>query len=72
MRFLNEKYVPDDKKIELTEEMLSENQLKRTMTLKFSVIFHPDKNVMEEKVIQVLRGEIMKLIVDYIEQFKGE
>ena len=67
MRFLNEKYVPAEKKLDLTEEMLSENQLKRTMTIKFTLIFHPDKNVSEDKIIQVLRAEIMKLIVDYIE-----
>jgi len=63
--------VPADKKIDLTDEMLAENQLKRTMTVKFSVIFHPDKNVNEEKKIQYLRAEITKLINQFIDMFKG-
>jgi hypothetical protein len=45
--FINEEYVPAEKKIDLTDEMLAEDQLKRTMVVKFSVIFHPDKNVNE-------------------------
>lgn len=72
LRFLNENYVPTEKKIELTDEMLNEQNLKRTMVVKFSRIFHPDRQVNEEKKIQVLRQEIMKMINQFIEQFKGE
>ena len=31
LRFINDEYAPADKKIALTDEMLTENQLKRTM-----------------------------------------
>ena len=55
LRFINDEYAPADKKIALTDEMLAENQLKRTMVTKFTMIFHPDKNVNEEKKIQILR-----------------
>ena len=72
LRYLNQHYVPADKKIVLTDEMLSESKLKHTMVTKFSRIFHPDKQVNEEKKIQVLRQEIMKLINQFIDQFKGQ
>ena len=70
LKFVNENYSPADKKIELTEEMLTDGNLKRTMTIKFSKVFHPDKQVNEEKKIQVLRAEIMKMINQFVEMFK--
>ena len=71
LKFVNTEYTPADKKIELSEEMLTESNLKRTMTMKFSIIFHPDKQVNEEKKIQVLRAEIMKMINQFVVTFKG-
>ena len=55
LRFINDEYAPADKKIALTDEMLTENQLKRTMVTRFAMIFHPDRNVNEEKKILILR-----------------
>lgn len=72
LRYLNDNYIPAEKKIELTDEMLKENQLKRTIITKFCPIFHPDKNVNEEKKIQVLRQEITKFLTRKIEYFKGQ
>ena len=63
-------YVPNDRKFELTDEMLSEGQVKRTITLKFSRIFHPDRNVNEERKVQVLRAEIMKHLSSFIEEYR--
>ena len=71
LRYLNENYVPQDKKLNLTDDLLTENKLKHTMVTKFSRIFHPDRQVNEEKKKQVLCEEIMKLINNFIDQFKG-
>ena len=49
LTYLNENYVPEGRKITLTEENLKESNLKRLMTTKFSLIFHPDKNVNEAR-----------------------
>ena len=49
--FLNKKYVPKDKKLTLTEDNLNESSIKRTMILKFLPIFHPDKNMDEERKV---------------------
>ena len=49
LRYLNENHVPADKKLTLDDEALKESKLKRLMTTKFSLIFHPDKNVNEER-----------------------
>ena len=62
--------MPNDRKFELTDEMLSEGQVKRTITLKFSRIFHPDRNVNEERKVQVLRAEIMKHLSSFIEEYR--
>ena len=51
LKFVNENYAPNNKKLTLTEEMLSANKLKRTMTTKFTLMFHPDKNVNEPRHI---------------------
>ena len=48
LKYLLENYVPEDKKFELTEDMLSIAKIKRTILQKFTIIFHPDKNVNEE------------------------
>ena len=47
--YVNENYVPADKKLTLDDEALKESNLKRLMTIKFSRIFHPDKNRNEER-----------------------
>ena len=52
--------MPEGRKITLTDEILQEGKLKRLMTIKFSLIFHPDKNVNEARQIQILREDIMK------------
>ena len=70
LRYLHENYIPEDKKFELTAEMLSENQLKKTMQKRFALVFHPDKNENEERKVQVLRQEIMQMINNWVEQFK--
>ena len=58
LKYCNEHYAPAAKKIDITDEMLSDDKLKRTITMKFKVIFHPDKNVNEPRQIQILREEI--------------
>ena len=70
LKYILENYVPEDKKFELTEEMLNEGQVKRTITIKFSRIFHPDRNVNEERKVQVLRQEIMKHLSSFIEEYR--
>ena len=49
LKYINEHYAPAAKKIDITEEMLSDDNLKRTITTKFALIFHPDKNVNEPR-----------------------
>ena len=49
--FINENYVPADRKLELTEDDLQEHKLKRLMTTKVALIFHPDKNINEERQV---------------------
>ena len=51
LKFVNEHYTPASKKIELTEEMLAFENLKKTITIKFTRVFHPDKNVNEPRQI---------------------
>lgn len=70
LRFINDTYAPADRKIELTDEMLSADKIKRTMTIKFSKIFHPDKNVNEPRQVQILREEIMRVINIFVEEYK--
>ena len=70
--FLNKEYVPDDKKLDLKDELLKENSLKKTMLKMFLPIFHPDKNMAEERKIQVLREEITKHLNNFVEQFKNK
>ena len=72
LTYINDNYVPAEKKIDLKEEMTKESQLKKTMIKSFVPIFHPDKNVNEEKKIQLLREEICKHINNFVEQFKGK
>ena len=49
LKFINEQYVPATKKLTLDDTALKESNLKRLMTTKFSLIFHPDKNVNEQR-----------------------
>ena len=49
LTYLNQNYIPEEKKLALDVEALKESNLKRLMTTKFSLIFHPDKNVNEER-----------------------
>ena len=58
LKYINENYVPEGRKITLNDENLKESNLKRLMTTKFAVIFHPDKNRNEARQIQILREEI--------------
>ena len=51
LKFLNENYTPTAKKLTLTDEMLSEEKLKRLITSKFCLIYHPDKNRNEARQI---------------------
>ena len=71
LTYINDTYVPAEKKLDLKEGMLKESQLKKTMVKSFVPIFHPDKNVNEEKKVQLLREEIWKYINNFVEQFKG-
>ena len=50
--------------------MLTEDKLKRLMSTRFALIYHPDKNVNEPRQIQILRAEIMKLINVFVEEYK--
>ena len=61
--------MPADRKLELTEDDLQEHKLKRLMTTKVALIFHPDKNINEERQVQILREEIMKYLSVFIEQY---
>ncbi len=70
LKFLNTDYVPEDKRGKLKDEMLSEDKLKRTMTIHFAKIFHPDRNVNATREKQILCEEIMKLINIFMEEFK--
>ena len=49
LKYINEHYAPAAKKIDITKEMLSDDNLKRTIITKFAPIFHPDKNVNEPR-----------------------
>ena len=68
--FLNENYVPAERKIALTEEALQENNLKKLMTLKFAIVFHPNKNVNEPRHIQLLREDIMVHLNGFMDKFR--
>lgn len=68
LRYLLEHHVPANQKFELTEEMLKEANVSRTITLRYSKIFHPDRNVNEERRIRVFREEIMKLLNSFVER----
>ena len=70
LKYVNENYAPEDRKLTLSEDDLKDGKLKRLMTTKFTLIFHPDKNVKEERQVQILREEVMKFINIYIEEFK--
>ena len=70
LKFINTNYAPEDKKDKLTDEMLSEDKMKRTMTIHFAKMFHPDKHVNSERQKQILCEEIMKLINIFMEEFK--
>ena len=70
LKYINENYIPAERKLTLTDEMLSEDKLKRLMTTRFSLIFHPDKNVSEPRQIQILREEIMSKINIFVEEYK--
>ena len=58
LKYVNENYVPAERKFTLTEENLKEGNLKRLMTTKFALVFHPDKNRNEPRQVQILREEI--------------
>lgn len=51
LKFINEKYSPVAKKLTITDDMVTEDKLKRLMKTKFSPVFHPDKNVNEPREI---------------------
>ena len=70
LKFVNDSYSPEGTKVDLTEEMLKENQLKRTILRQFIPRFHPDKNVNEDKKTKLLREEICKYLNNLNEQFK--
>lgn len=70
LKMINELYAPATRKIDLTDELLSEDKLKRTITTKFSKVFHPDKNVNEPRQIQILREEIMRFLNIFVEELK--
>ena len=72
IHFVNDNYVPAAKKVALTDEMLKEGELKRTITLKFTRIFHVDKNVNEPRQVQILREEIMKWLNTFMENLKED
>lgn len=61
LKFVYYQYTPAKakKKINLSEEMLAEENLKRTISIKFVKIFHPDKNVSAPRTTQLLSTEIM-------------
>ena len=70
LKFLNEHYTPAARKLTLTDDMLTEDKLKRLITVKFSIIYHPDKNRNEPRQIQILREEIMRNLNIFLEEFK--
>ena len=70
LKYLNEHYTPAARKLTLTDEMLSEEKLKRLITTKFSLIYHPDRNRNEARQVQILREEIMKTLNIFLEEFK--
>lgn len=70
LKFINEKYTPEAKRLTLTDDMVTEDKLKRLMKVKFSPVYHPDKNVNEPREIQILREEIMRFINIFLEEFK--
>ena len=70
LKYVNDNYVPEARKIALDDDKLKESNLKRLMVIKFSIIFHPDKNINEERQVQILREEIMRKITTFIEEFK--
>ena len=70
LQYINTNYTPTERKLTLTEEMLTEDKLKRLMSTRFALIYHPDKNVNEPRQIQILRAEIMKLINVFVEEYK--
>lgn len=65
---MNKEYTPAEKKrIDITEEILAEDKLKRTIRTKFSKIFHPDKNVSAPRHTQILCAEIMNILNTFAE-----
>lgn len=71
LKYLNEHYIPAEKKLTLTDEQLKEENLKKTITTKFARIYHPDKNRNEERQVQILREEVMRVLNKLLEMFKG-
>ena len=69
LTYINKNYVPEGRKITLTEENLKESNLQRLIK-KFAIIFHPDKNVNEARQIQIFREDIMKKLTMFIEELK--
>jgi len=51
LKYVNDNYVPEARKIALDDDKLKESNLKRLMVIKFSIIFHPDKNINEERQV---------------------
>ena len=70
LKYVNEHFAPAEKKLTLTDAMLTEDKLKRTIQTKFSLIFHPDKSVNEARQIQILRESIMKVLNIFVEEYK--
>ena len=70
LKFANDQYAPATKKLTLKEEDLSDDKLRKLMTTKFALIFHPDKNINEPRQIQILREEVMRVINIFVEEFK--
>ena len=70
LRYINDNYVPNNKKIQITDEMLEPQKIKHTMKTKFSLVFHPDKNVSQPQHIQIICEEIMQIINFFIAQYQ--
>ena len=51
LKFINENYMPAEKKLTLTDEMLKDSNLTSLMRTKFAIVFSPDKNVNEPKQV---------------------
>ena len=59
LHYVNDKYSPADRKIEIDEDMIQPQNIKHTIIVNFSEIFHPDKNIGASQETKLICAKIM-------------